>query len=183
MSGKKMRHFLNNLCSQMDDTRYLEIGVWKGSTVCSAMFNNNAFIYCIDNFSTFGGPKEEFLKNFNYAIGKNNATFINNDCFSIDISLFPKFNIYFFDGHHTYEDQFKAIEYFLPCLDDCFVLIIDDWNWSSVRSGTLDSINKANLTQIYTKEIRTTFDDTHVIGGTQEDKDWHNGICIFVLKK
>jgi hypothetical protein len=33
----------------MDDTRYLEIGVWKGSTVCSAMFNNNAFIYCIVN--------------------------------------------------------------------------------------------------------------------------------------
>jgi hypothetical protein len=40
MSGKKTRHFYNNLVS-MSDARYLEIGVWKGSTVCAAMCENN----------------------------------------------------------------------------------------------------------------------------------------------
>ena len=32
MTGKKTRHFYNNICS-MDDARYLEIGTWKGSSL------------------------------------------------------------------------------------------------------------------------------------------------------
>ena len=40
MTGKKTRHFYNNICN-MGDTRYLEVGCWKGSSICSAMINNN----------------------------------------------------------------------------------------------------------------------------------------------
>ena len=40
MSGKKYRHFINNLFSSILNCRYLEIGSWKGSTLCSAIFNN-----------------------------------------------------------------------------------------------------------------------------------------------
>ena len=75
MSGLKTRHFYNNLLN-FDDARYLEIGSWKGSSVCSAMYNNNAMIICVDNWSEFGGPKDEFLVNFNKFIGNNNARFI-----------------------------------------------------------------------------------------------------------
>ena len=56
-SGKKTRHFYNNICS-MNDSRYLEIGTWKGSSICSAMCNNNMTCVAIDNWSEFGGPKE-----------------------------------------------------------------------------------------------------------------------------
>mgnify|MGYP000886217178 CR=1 FL=1 len=59
MTGVKTRHFYNNLLN-IDDARYLEIGSWKGSSVCSAMYNNNAKIVCIDNWSQFGNHKEEF---------------------------------------------------------------------------------------------------------------------------
>ena len=49
MSGPKTRHFYNNLCS-MDDARYLEIGTWKGSSICSAMCGNKMdYAVCIDN--------------------------------------------------------------------------------------------------------------------------------------
>ena len=60
MSGTKTRHFYNNLLNT-EDARYLEIGTWKGSSVCSAMYGNTAKIICIDNWSEFGGPKNEFL--------------------------------------------------------------------------------------------------------------------------
>jgi len=63
MSSTKTRHFYNNLL-QMTDARYLEIGTYKGSSVCSAMFNNRAKVICIDNWSEFGGPRSEFLINF-----------------------------------------------------------------------------------------------------------------------
>lgn len=41
MSGTKTRHFYNNLLNT-EDARYLEIGSWKGSSVCSAMCGNKA---------------------------------------------------------------------------------------------------------------------------------------------
>ena len=63
MSGTKTRHFYNNLLNT-EDARYLEIGTWKGSSVCSAMCKNKATVVCIDNWSEFGGPKNEFLLNF-----------------------------------------------------------------------------------------------------------------------
>ena len=58
MSGKKTRHFYNNLGSKKD-IRYLEIGVLTGSSTCSMISNNN-IIKCtaIDNWSEFGGPKD-----------------------------------------------------------------------------------------------------------------------------
>ena len=61
MSGIKTRHFYNNLLNR-DDARYLEIGTWKGSSICSAMCGNKAKAVCIDNWSQFGGPKTEFIQ-------------------------------------------------------------------------------------------------------------------------
>jgi len=48
----KNTSFYNNLLNT-DNAKYLEIGTLKGSSVCSTMYNNNANIVCIDNFSKF----------------------------------------------------------------------------------------------------------------------------------
>lgn len=81
MTGTKTRHFYNNLLD-IEDARYLEIGTWKGSSVCSAMCGNKAKVVCIDNWSEFGGPKGVFLDNFKKHKGENDATFIESDCFT-----------------------------------------------------------------------------------------------------
>ena len=57
-------HFYNNIVS-MPYARYLEIGTWKGSSVCTAMCNNKAIIVCMNNWSEFGEYRNEFLNNFN----------------------------------------------------------------------------------------------------------------------
>ena len=88
MTGTKTRHFYNNLLNK-EGARYLEVGTWKGSSVCSAMCENNATVVCIDNWSEFGGPMEEFLVNFNKYKGTNNARFIEQDCFKVDTDLLP----------------------------------------------------------------------------------------------
>lgn len=181
MSGTKTRHFYNNLLNT-EDARYLEIGTWKGSSVCSAMCNNKAKVLCIDNWSEFGGPKSEFLVNFNKFKGKNDATFIENDCFKIDVSLFPKFNIYMYDGNHANESHYKALLHYYNCLDDIFIFIVDDWNWSDVRDGTNNSIKKLNLKVVYDKEIRLTNDNSHTRNPLAKDT-WWNGIYIAILQK
>ena len=174
MSGRKTRHFYNNMCS-MADARYLEIGTWKGSSLCSAMCNNEMTCVAVDNWSEFGGPREEFLANFNKFKGKNNATFIERNCWDIDTRTLGMFNIYMYDGNHTETSHYQALHHFLPCLDDEFIYLVDDWNWDSVRSGTLKSISDNNCEMVYRKEIFTPSNDHR--------NDWHNGICIFVLRK
>ena len=182
MTGIKTRHFYNNLLN-IDDARYLEIGTWKGSSVCSAMAGNNATVVCIDNWSQFAGPKNEFMINFNKHKGANNARFIESDCFKVDISTLPKFNIYMYDGDHTHDSHYKALQYFYDCLDDTFIFIVDDWNWQSVRDGTMNSIRQLNLTVMYRKYIRTTNNNEHPTWGSLEQKQWHNGFFVAVLKK
>ena len=182
MTGTKTRHFYNNLLNTKD-ARYLEIGTWKGSSVCSAMCNNKAKVLCIDNWSEFGGPKNEFLVNFEKFKGENDATFIENDCFKVDVSALPKFNIYMYDGNHSCECHYNALLHYYNCLDDIFIFVVDDWNWKFVRDGTINSIQKLNLKVLYEKEIKTSNNDTHPKLGSPEQKEWHNGIYVSILQK
>ena len=62
MSGRKYRYLINNLISLTEDPRYLEIGSWTGSTVCSALYGNTAKAVCIDNWLKF--PEEEQVRKF-----------------------------------------------------------------------------------------------------------------------
>jgi hypothetical protein len=181
MSGKMTRHFYNNLLDR-DDVRYLEIGTWKGSSVCSAMCGNKANVVCIDNWSEFGGPKEEFLKNFNAYKGENQARFIEEDCYKVDISQLPKFNIYMYDGNHTKDSHYMALVHYYNCLDDMFVFIVDDWNWKEVRNGTYESLKKLNLAVLYEKEIRLTTNNMHTSPNLARET-WHNGIYVAILQK
>jgi hypothetical protein len=182
MSGKKTRHFYNNLLNK-DDARYLEIGTWKGSSVCSAMYKNNAMVVCIDNWSEFGGPKNEFLQNFSTYKGNNNATFIENNCYNVDVSKLPKFNIYMYDGNHTKDSHYRSLVHFYNCLDDMFIFIVDDWNWKDVRDGTHAAFLQLKVSVLYQREIRTTRDNSHPIWGSSEQIQWHNGIYVAILQK
>lgn len=176
MSGTKTRHFYNNLLN-FHDARYLKIGTWKGSSVCSAMCGNKATIVCIDNWSQFGEPKGDFLLNFNKHKGENEASFVENDCYKIDVTKLPKFNIFMYDGEHSSESHYKALLHYYNCLDDIFIFIVDDWNWKDVREGTFNSIQKLNLKILYEKEIRLTFDNSTTTGS------WWNGIYVTILQK
>lgn len=174
MTGKKTRHFYNNLLN-IKDARYLEIGTWKGSSVCSAMYGNTAKVVCIDNWSEFGGPKEEFLINFNICRGENDAKFIEQDCYKVDISQLPMFNIYMYDGNHTEDSHYKALIHYYDCLDDIFVFIVDDWNVKHIRDGTYDSFKQLNLAILYQREIFTPGNCTY--------DTWWNGIYVAILQK
>jgi hypothetical protein len=178
MSGTKTRHFYNNLLT-IENAKYLEIGTWKGSSVCSAMCGNFGSVLCVDNWSEFGGPKDEFLSNFEKYKGNNNARYIESDCFKLDVSNIGKFNIYMYDGNHSYNSHYKSLTYFIDSMDDEFILIVDDWNWFDVQKATMDSISNLKLKILWSKEIKLNND-----GVTTHDKDgWWNGISVFLIKK
>jgi len=195
MTGLMTRHFYNNLCS-LEGARYLEIGTWMGSSVCSAISNNKTKTVCIDNFSEFseaGNVGECLLKNIAYFKGDNDITFIESSCWDVDPSGFSiKFNIYMYDGCHDEVSHFQALNHFMECLDDEFIYIVDDWNRVSVQEATFKSIAKNGMEILFKKEI--TYNGTQI---RQQDSDphdqenvtemiadgWWNGVGIFVLKK
>ena len=177
MTGYKTRHFYNNILN-ISDARYLEIGMWRGSSICSAMYNNNATIVGIDNFSQFLNNNENMfeilLENVEKFKGINNVKIINENCFTLDILNLPKFNIYMYDGDHEEISHYKALEYYYNALDDIFIYIVDDWNNEPIRNATYKVINDLNLTIVYKKEIFTPVNCTG---------DWWNGMVVFLLSK
>ena len=173
MSGKAFRCFLHNLCEH-PNTYSLEIGSWKGLTLCSAMNENNVF-FGIDNFSQFGNVRNKFYENFNKYKGKN-SHFIESDCFQLNLNSDCTFNVFFFDGDHTLEAHTKSLVYFYDVLDNEFVFIVDDWNWETVREATLKSIELCNLKIVYKNEILTD-------ENTRDKEYFWNGVCIFILIK
>jgi hypothetical protein len=183
MSGSKTRHLYNNLVN-FEGARYLEIGCWKGSTLASAMYKNSAEIVCIDNFSEFddGTVKNILLNTIERYKGDNKVTFLDEDSFKVDVKKLPKFNIYMYDGDHKYDSHYRALLHYYDCLDDVFIFIVDDWNWSDVREGTRRSIEKLNLKVLYEKEMRLTWDNS-VTPQPQLSQNWWNGIYVAVLKK
>ncbi len=182
MTGKKTRHLYNNLLN-MPDARYLEIGVWLGSSTCSALYKNNVtYAVAIDNWSEFGGPKKQFLENLERFGCTDKVKFIEHDFKKLDVSQLPKFNLYLFDGGHEFEDHVEALLHMLDCLDDVFIWIIDDWNWRNVRAATKFAIEQCGCKILHGREVRMTQNDLDTDPPFAKEEYW-NGVCILLLQK
>ena len=183
MSGRKYRIFINNLIGSISDARYLEVGVWMGSTLCSAVFGNKVLALAVDNWSKFGGPTAQFFSNLaKFKTAEARVSFLETDFRAIDYATISNFNVYLFDGPHQEKDQYDGIFGAQLALDKHHVLIVDDWNWPQVRKGTIDAVKDAGLTIGHLIEIRTAQDDKQPqIRGPQSD--WHNGYFIAAVTK
>lgn len=175
MSTSKTRHLLNNLCS-LPNSSYLEIGVWKGSTWISALYNNYKEINeaaAIDNWSQFGGPKEAFTANCKTFLFNNKYKFIDLDSFQLNpLTLFTKpVNIYFYDGCHLQESQRKAFTYYNEIFDDVFIAVVDDWSSEVHRIGTFQAFDELHY--------EVLFEDSLPAG---ENEFW-NGQYIAVIRR
>jgi hypothetical protein len=182
MSGYKYRYLINNLIETVDDARYLEIGSWKGSTACSAMYGNTCKVVCVDNWSEFflgSHAKADFHTNTESVVtDKIDFQFIENDFRNLDHSTLGKFNVYLFDGPHAEQDQYDGLALMLDVLDDTFTLIVDDWNdVDRVQAGTKRAIAEFGLEVVAKIEIlyNSPIDC--------ERSPWHNGYFIGVVKK
>lgn len=190
MSGKKYRYFINNLIAGLDDVRYIEVGSWSGSTACSAMINNKGKFTCIDNWSDFGGPRNEFLSNIEKSKNENiDFTLIDSDFRQVDYGNIGKYNIYLFDGPHSEQDQYDGVKIAQPALDDTYILIIDDYNQIEEQRGTLGAIEDLGQKIVCSIEIITMQPEIYSTGAYQHPwiahnrSDWHNGYLIALIEK
>ncbi len=162
LSSKKIRHFLNNICS-FPGTKYLNVGVCTGSSFWSAIYNNSLKVTGIDWWRNDTAKQDEatFLKNLSEIVAQETVTIdrhleiINQDCFTVDLK--DKYNIYFYDADHSEEGQCKALTYFNRFLEDEFILIVDDWDDKKVKAGTLKGIKEMNYDVKFVWEHKGVF--------------------------
>jgi hypothetical protein len=184
MTGNKTRHLYNNICNLYTNATYVEVGTWKGSSFISAMYKNTSINgISIDNWSEFGGPKDEFYKNINTYLNNNEkVNIIDKNCWDIHMNdLGKSIDVFMYDGGHSYEEQKKAITYYHSFFSKYCIIIIDDWtcDWVRVKEGTMDGITEMNLKIHLSIEIPLVNTNNHHTGG---DTFW-NGCGIFVCER
>ena len=182
--GRKFRLFLNNLIARLDgDARYLEVGTYMGATICPVISGNTVSAIAIDNLSwnKEGNVAATLYNNIAVHKGQNaSVTVIEKDFLEVSRELPHKFNVYFYDGDHAEKSQYDGIIWAASALDDTAIILVDDWNWSGVRSGTMNAIRDLGLQIDHLVELRTSFNNeipTPAYGGS----DWHNGFMGVVV--
>ena len=181
MSGRKTRHLYNNLLDA-PNVRYLEVGVCGGSSFLSAAYDNaKSFAVAVDNWSEFGGPREEFISRMQQwlapAMQAGTARLVEGDCFlaatQLSVSKGGPFNIYLYDGHHSESDQQRAVTGLLELLNDVFILVIDDWAIQEVQDGTHVGILASGLHEHHRRTLISRDDG----------EGFWNGYAVFVMEK
>jgi len=201
LSGKRIRIFLNELIKE--DTRYLEVGTFTGSTFVSALYGNNPqSAIVIDSFAAADTWEMDLKVDVQYhgITVKNgllllflenclrndirNFSCIQSDCFNLptpDKQEIREVNTYLFDGGHTQEDHIRALTYYLNNMDNIFIYIVDDWNNPVVREGTRIGIEMSYL-KVH-KEWEIFSEIKTIDNATYYDKNWWNGYYIAVCEK
>jgi hypothetical protein len=182
MSGRKTRHLYNNLCSA-GYKNYLEVGTWKGSSFISAMYKNNVTGYCVDNWSEFNGPKNEFYSNLKTFLSNEEYHTHDKDSWLVTKQDVPcPIDIFLYDGDHSAEAHKKAITYFHTFLSKYAIIIIDDWclvDFPYIKQVTMDGFRESNLTIHYTHEIPLVNTTQY----SQKGNTFWNGCGIFVVER
>ena len=193
LTSARVRHFLNNLCSQ-EGAVYLEVGVYAGSTFCAAVQNNDMVAaYANDNWSqsNLQPAREDFnlsLQNVTVdTFVKNLQENITTDSLDFDIQVLKgdssglgkkdfkhDVNIIFYDGDNS---EHKMREFFINMLDfteDVFTLVIDDANIQKNVAITKRFIDAMGLKILYERELLNDLEDPEM---------WWNGLYVVVLSK
>jgi hypothetical protein len=182
-SGRKHRLFLNNLIAAMERPRYLEIGIFRGATFCAAISNNKVRATGVDNWTEFGGKASEFYLNLAVLKGPEaSVSIMEQDFRTVNYAALGPFNVGFYDGPHTERDQYDGARIVIEAMESNSVLLVDDWNWEQVRSGTMNAIRDTGAHIDFAIDLRTSLDNSvpaHAYGGS----DWNNGLFAAVLSR
>lgn len=183
MSGIKYRHFINNLLRSLENPKYLEIGTWKGSTLCAAIGGvNGVSALAVDNFKYGGATWDEVHENIDKVKTEDSTIkVINSEFVDFDYTAYGKFDVYLYDGGHTEEEHYDAIVRAVPALEDISIIIIDDWNnhgdtVSHIKTGTYNGFKDSGLEILYKFEVETGVNPPF-------PSEWHNGYGVFLVKK
>lgn len=191
--GVAFRHFMNAMGS-IADVRYLEVGTFNGTSLFSFVEGNHKTIgkvVAIDSWDPGNVPySEDNVRDIRDGViaalelyeFDSIVTVIERDCWQVNAkeviaALGGKAHVYFYDAGHSASDHYAALPQFLSVMENTFVLIVDDWSWTSVKRGTYSALRSLPLEVIAELSIDTIKSEPHF------NLQWHNGVGVFVINK
>jgi len=169
---------------------YLEVGTYLGkSLVAATLGNSGRLVVGCDNFSEFATGSA----NNNYTVLQSNLAkyglldkikFYDEDFQSLfqrwRTEGLPPIGVYFYDGAHDEESQYRAIRYVEPLLADSALVIVDDWRWANdSRSYAETATRKAISESQYQWEICYIL-PARFNGDTEM---WWNGVALLTFRR
>jgi hypothetical protein len=186
MSTPRVCNLLNDLVGTLEpDEYYLEIGTWKGLTICSAAYENQGkkCIAC-DKFRIYGKwtgfgfmVKRALYSNLaRYKDKSADVTFHHMPSTKLfERDLVPEnVKVYFYDGDHSYEGTRHGVVAAAPKLSEESYLLMDDWNDEVIQKATYDGFEEAGLEILWMRELE---------GENRTQDGWWNGLGVFHLGK
>ena len=198
LSTIRQRVLLNNLCSS-NNVNFLEIGVYKGSTLISAMFDNptikavgvehylyddrespkwapKGFIW--DNMKSQLEAALNIYRNEKDRLDVNNLTIIEKPFEEVDWSKQPKFDVVHFDvapvNEKVYDDFFSLV---LPSLATESVVVFTQQS----NHEYAELLNKALLK--YADKVEERFKEYRVSNSMSDSFKYFSGIAMIGFKK
>lgn len=141
MSTIAIAYIIHELTKFLEPSEvYLNIGVWKGYSFLAGVLNKEVTSIGVDNFSQFGGPRDEFMKNYEYLCHKKSSFFDMSYETYLETIHQAKIGLYFYDGAHDYKSQLESLTRAESFFAKNTVILVDDTNNPAPRNATLDFI-------------------------------------------
>jgi hypothetical protein len=198
ISSPRLKALLNNICSK-EGTNYLELGVFKGSTLISAAYGNlTTKLVGVENYkydqnepkrtapegTIWENMKSQLKSNIKryeepgVPVNTDNITIIESNFQDVDWKGYPKFDVCFFDVVPADKDTYTAFfEKTLSALSSEAVIIFS--NYSNVKNAKeIDEIiaDNANKFEVQWKKQR-------ISGGLSDHTHYQSGVLIIGIKK
>lgn len=198
LSSNRLRCFINNLCSN-ENAKYLEIGVYRGGTLLSALYGNE---HCkavgIDNFKydprepkkhapegdIWSNVKSQLEDNIarygdpDSGVNINNIRMITSDFQQVTFEESEKFNICFFDvdpvNTAVYDDFFEKIT---PNLAFSSVLIFSNY------SNSRHSVELRDALVRHSNKLEIEWEMDRISSGLSDATKYYSGILVLGIKK
>jgi hypothetical protein len=156
---------------------YVEVGCYRGLSLCGAAQDNPAVpIFACDNFSQFDGTAAALQRMVDKHTPAGQVNLYDAD-FRELFHASPweprRIGVYFYDGGHSFRDQYEALVLAHRHLADDALVIIDDTNKPAVRAANaLFARQAAGFEPVL--DLRTP---------RNHSPTWWNGIQVFRFRR
>lgn len=183
LTSPRVQTLLNNLAQAVDI--YLEVGSYLGATACAVLKDNPISLIAVDKWQeqiqsqdgtvTSSNDVDTFIKNIEKYKGSSRVKILNQDLFTVDVSvMLDSVKMFFYDGPHDAASTQRAVEHYWPALAEEAILVFDDANWQGVVEGARNGINSCNGLVLYEKML---------LNSEENKNEWWNGVYVLVIKK
>jgi Methyltransferase domain len=143
MSTFALAGIVNEAVRRMpSDQSYVNVGTWQGFTLFAGMLGNpTRRCVGVDNFSEhtgsqFGAVRETFLQRFEAWRSPAHEFFESDYVDYFENRHHGPIGVYLYDGEHTFENQFRALEIAEPHFACGCLICIDDAYAAEPREAT-----------------------------------------------